>query len=53
MNRASISVMFNIGEGFLRRIDGEFVIEQVAEGFSAEEVRGLTEMDVKIPMGAA
>ncbi len=37
----------------LRRIDGEFLIEAVAEGFSAEEVRGLTEMDVKIPMGAA
>lgn len=36
----------------LRRIDGEFVVEQVAEGFSAEEVRALTEMDVKIPLGA-
>jgi acyl CoA:acetate/3-ketoacid CoA transferase beta subunit len=35
----------------LRRIDGEFVIEQVAEGFSAEEVRALTEMNVKIPTG--
>ncbi len=37
----------------LRRIDGEFVIEEVADGFSAEEVRALTEMDVRIPMGAA
>ena len=37
----------------LRRINGEFVIEQVADGFSAEEVRALTEMDVKTPMGAA
>jgi 3-oxoacid CoA-transferase len=37
----------------LRRIDGEFVIDEVAEGFSAEEVRALTDMNVKIPMGAA
>jgi 3-oxoacid CoA-transferase len=37
----------------LRRVDGEFVIEEVAEGFSAEEVRALTDMNVKIPMGAA
>ena len=37
----------------LRRIDGEFVIDEVAQGFSAEEVRALTEMDVRIPMGAA
>ena len=36
----------------LRRIDGEFVIEEVAEGFSAEEVRALTEMDVQVPLGA-
>jgi 3-oxoacid CoA-transferase len=36
----------------LRRVDGRFVIEQVAEGFSAEEVRGLTEMDVQVPAGA-
>ncbi len=37
----------------LRRVDGEFVIEEVAEGFLAEEVRALTDMNVKIPMGAA
>lgn len=36
----------------LRRVDGEFLIEEVAEGFSAMEVRALTEMDVKIPAGA-
>src|SRR3981081_1638059 len=36
----------------LRRIDGGFVIDAVAEGFSAEEVRALTEMDVKIPSEA-
>jgi 3-oxoacid CoA-transferase len=32
----------------LRRVDGEFVIEEVADGFSAEEVQGLTDMHVKI-----
>jgi 3-oxoacid CoA-transferase len=36
----------------LRRIEGEFVIEDVADGFSFDEVRALTEMDVKIPTGA-
>jgi 3-oxoacid CoA-transferase len=36
----------------LRRVEAEFVIEEVADGFSFEEVRGLTDMDVKIPMGA-
>src|ERR1700716_1214695 len=37
----------------LRRIDGEFVIDEVAQGFTAEEVRALTDMNVKIPMGGA
>jgi 3-oxoacid CoA-transferase len=37
----------------LRRVDGQYVIEDVAPGFSFEEVRDLTDMDVKIPMGAA
>ena len=36
----------------LRRVDRRFLIEEVAEGFSFEEVRALTDMDVKIPMGA-
>jgi 3-oxoacid CoA-transferase len=38
----------------LRRVDGEFVIEEVADGFSFEEVQALTEMDVrsKMPTGA-
>ncbi len=36
----------------LRRVQGEFVIEEVAEGFSAEEIRAFTEMDVKLPTGA-
>ena len=35
----------------LRRVDGEFVIEEVADGFSAEEVQGLTDMHVKIAAG--
>jgi 3-oxoacid CoA-transferase len=36
----------------LRRVDGEFVIEEVADGFTFEEVQALTEMDVKIAAGA-
>jgi 3-oxoacid CoA-transferase len=32
----------------LRRRDGEFVLEEVAPGFSAEEVLALTEMKVKV-----
>jgi 3-oxoacid CoA-transferase len=36
----------------LRRIDGTFVIQEVADGFSFEEVQALTEMDVKIAAGA-
>jgi 3-oxoacid CoA-transferase len=37
----------------LRRIDGQFVIEEVADGFSFEEVQALTDMDIKLPTGAA
>jgi 3-oxoacid CoA-transferase len=36
----------------LRRVDGEFVVEQVADGFSAAEVRALTEMELKVPREA-
>ncbi len=36
----------------LRRIDGSFVIDEVADGFTFEEVQALTDMDVKIPTGA-
>ena len=32
----------------LRRVSGEFVIEEVADGFSCEEVQALTDMRVKI-----
>jgi 3-oxoacid CoA-transferase len=35
----------------LRRIDGQFVIEEVADAFTAEEVQALTDMDVKIATG--
>ena len=35
----------------LRRVDGDFVIEEVADGFSAEEVQGLTDMPVKVAVG--
>jgi len=36
----------------LRRVNGEFVIDEVADGFTFEEVQALTDMDVKIPTGA-
>jgi 3-oxoacid CoA-transferase len=36
----------------LRRVNGEFVIEEVADGFTFEEVQALTDMDVNIPTGA-
>jgi 3-oxoacid CoA-transferase len=36
----------------LRRINGEYVIEDVADGFSFDEVKALTDMDVKIAAGA-
>jgi 3-oxoacid CoA-transferase len=36
----------------LRRKDGHFVIDEVADGFTFEEVQALTDMDVKIPTGA-
>jgi hypothetical protein len=32
----------------LRRVDGLFEIEQVAEGFTADEVAALTEMQVRV-----
>jgi 3-oxoacid CoA-transferase len=31
----------------LRRTNGQFAVEQVAEGFTFEEVQALTEMDIK------
>jgi 3-oxoacid CoA-transferase len=37
----------------LRRENGSFVLEQVAEGFSAEEVQALTEMPLRIAAGVA
>jgi 3-oxoacid CoA-transferase len=36
----------------LRRVDGAFTIEQVAEGFTFAEVQALTDMDVRIPTGS-
>ncbi|HET6315490.1 MAG TPA: 3-oxoacid CoA-transferase [Chloroflexota bacterium] len=33
----------------LRRVDGMFEIEQVAEGFTPQEVQALTEMQLRIP----
>jgi 3-oxoacid CoA-transferase len=36
----------------LRRVDGQFQVEDVADGFTFEEVQALTDMDIKIPTGA-
>jgi 3-oxoacid CoA-transferase len=36
----------------LRRVDGEFVIQEVADGFTFEEVQALTGMDARIPTEA-
>jgi 3-oxoacid CoA-transferase len=33
----------------LRRTDGEFVLEQVADGFTHAEIQALTEMPVRVP----
>jgi 3-oxoacid CoA-transferase len=33
----------------LRRTDGQFVLEEIAPGFSVAEVLALTDMDVKVP----
>jgi 3-oxoacid CoA-transferase len=35
----------------LRRIDGQFVVEQIADGFSFEEIQALTEFELKVPTG--
>lgn len=36
----------------LRRVDGDWVVEEIAEGFSFDEVQALTEMNLKIRTGA-
>jgi acyl CoA:acetate/3-ketoacid CoA transferase beta subunit len=33
----------------LRRSDGEWRIEQIADGFTAEEIQSLTELQLAIP----
>jgi 3-oxoacid CoA-transferase len=35
----------------LRRIDGDFVVEQIADGFTFEEVQALTELELKVAAG--
>jgi 3-oxoacid CoA-transferase len=35
----------------MRRVDSHFVVEEIAEGFSFEEVQALTEMELKAPAG--
>ena len=35
----------------LRRIDGRFVVEQIAEGFTFDEIQALTEFELQVPTG--
>ncbi len=35
----------------LRRIDGQFVVEDIADGFTFEEIQALTDFELKVPTG--
>jgi 3-oxoacid CoA-transferase len=35
----------------LRRVDGHFVVEELADGFSFDEIQALTEFELKVPTG--
>jgi 3-oxoacid CoA-transferase len=35
----------------LRRIDGNFVVQEMAEGFTFDEIQALTDLELKIPTG--
>jgi 3-oxoacid CoA-transferase len=35
----------------LRRVDGEFVVEQIADGFTFDEIQALTEFELKVAAG--
>jgi 3-oxoacid CoA-transferase len=35
----------------LRRVDGRFVVEEIADGFSFDEIQALTEFELQIPTG--
>jgi 3-oxoacid CoA-transferase len=35
----------------LRRVNGDFVVEEIADGFTFDEIQALTELDLKIPTG--
>ena len=36
----------------LRRRDGEWLLEEVAEGFTPDEILALTEMDIKVAVAS-
>ncbi len=35
----------------IRRVDGDFVVEQIAEGFTFDEIQNLTDLDLKVASG--
>jgi 3-oxoacid CoA-transferase len=35
----------------LRRVDGKFVVEEMADGFTFDEIQALTEFELKVSMG--
>ena len=35
----------------LRRVDGHFVVEEIADGFTFDEIQALTEFELKVPTG--
>jgi acyl CoA:acetate/3-ketoacid CoA transferase beta subunit len=35
----------------LRRINGNFVVEQIADGFTFDELQGLTDLQLKVAAG--
>jgi acyl CoA:acetate/3-ketoacid CoA transferase beta subunit len=35
----------------LRRVDGDFVVEQIADGFTFDELQGLTDLELKVAAG--
>jgi 3-oxoacid CoA-transferase len=35
----------------LRRVEGHFVVEEMADGFTFDEIQALTDFELKIPTG--
>jgi len=35
----------------IRRVNGDFVVEQIADGFTFDEIKSLTDLDLKVASG--